>query len=55
MAVHSGRIQNGRVAATARNENGFDVCSEEAHTKMNWSGFYKTMTITLAAQAILCG
>jgi hypothetical protein len=28
MAAHSGRIQNGQVAATARNENGFGFCTK---------------------------
>jgi hypothetical protein len=28
MADHSGRIQNGRVAAPARNENGFGFCTK---------------------------
>jgi hypothetical protein len=28
MADHSGKIQNGQVAATARNENGFGFCTK---------------------------
>jgi hypothetical protein len=51
-----GGIRSGEPANFARNEKLIrGLLRGCARIKINWSGFYKTVTIALAAQAILCG